>query len=74
MILTFHVPPLARGQKLCDIDGLWSRKFRKNGQLAEINLFLSSVVNLERLDLFRRAIISHFFDNFSECSCTINGT
>ena len=60
MILTFHVPPLARGQKLCDIDGLWSRKFRKNGQLAEINLFLSSVVNLERSVLFRRAIISHF--------------
>ena len=35
MILTFHVPPLTRGQGLCDIDSLQSgknRKISKNGK------------------------------------------
>ena len=25
MILTFHMPPLARGQGVCDIDRVWFR-------------------------------------------------
>ena len=32
MILTFHVPPLARGYGLCDIDSISSRNIRKNIQ------------------------------------------
>jgi len=32
MILTFHVPPLSRGQGLCDIEILYSRKIQKKYQ------------------------------------------
>ena len=40
MILTFDVPPLARGQGLCDIDSPEkTEKYRKNIQFFDIFLF-----------------------------------
>ena len=30
MVLTYHVPPLAKEQGLCDFDNLESRKIQKN--------------------------------------------
>ena len=36
MILTFHVPPLTRGQGLCDIDSLQSGKNRKISKKWEV--------------------------------------
>ena len=36
MILTFHVPPLARGYGLCDIDSISSRNIRKISKILEV--------------------------------------
>ena len=33
VILTFDMPPLARGWELCDIDSLYSRKINKNWEV-----------------------------------------
>ena len=44
MILTFHMPPLARGQGLCDIDRVWLRVTQKNFKIMES----SNTVELNR--------------------------
>ena len=35
MILRFDMPPLARGQGLCDIDRVWFRVTQKNFKIME---------------------------------------